>query len=41
MNTVSTMGPYRDLLFYGFVAGVIHLTIAIHSLIYRIKNKKK
>jgi len=40
MNTVTQMGPYRDLLFYTFVAGVVYLLINIHNLIRHEKLKR-
>lgn len=40
MTTIQLIGEYRDLLFYGFVLGIMDLLWNIHNLIWRKRYGK-
>jgi hypothetical protein len=41
MTTIQSIDQYKDILFYGFLAGIIYLIINIHNLIEFNHGRKR
>lgn len=40
MTTIQSIDQYKDILFYGFIFGIIYLFINIHNLIQHEQRRR-